>query len=118
MIKHYLLVWASIMTLPEGWQLDFWLSLMLVMDTWPLAYGVWRAYRMHHPYIGCSTLESVEEVCYVMRSWSPACRFNRFLILFFDGCLFTHASVLFILTTATIKLHEFLFVNIYCTSTF
>ena len=40
--KHYLLVWASILTLPEGWQLDLWLCLMLFMDSWPLVYGIFR----------------------------------------------------------------------------
>jgi len=115
--KHYLLVWASILTLPEGWQLDLWLCLMLFMDSWPLVYGIFRAHRLSTLYPDCPVIVSVEEVCHVMRRWSPACRFNRFLIIFFDGCLFTHASALFVLTTAVVSLHSYLFRTIYCTFT-
>merc|ERR1712029_330333 len=69
-VKHYLLVWMSILTLPDGWQLDFWLSAMMFLDIGPLAYGLTRASRMQNS-LSCSTIESVEEICYVMRLWSP-----------------------------------------------
>lgn len=63
------------------------------------------------------TLEAVEEICLTMRFWSPACYLNQCLMIILDGCLFTHVSILFMLTVAITSVHNFLFRTIYCTYT-
>ena len=136
LLKHYVVLWTSILTLPAGPQLDLWLVVMVLMDTWPLIYGIVNANRMglmvnHHKdrnsvmldrpglqviniYV---TIEAIEEVCHTMRIWSPACRLNHVLMIVLDGCLFTHCSILFILTVAITSIHTYLFKAIYCVTT-
>merc|ERR1719414_2806456 len=109
---------------------------MVLLDTWPILYGVRCAHRLglfNKDQRRASnngdgdgvvlsgyrvTFEAVEEVCLTMRFWSPACRINHLLMIILDGCLFTHVSILFMLTMGITKLHTTIFRNLYCTVAF
>ena len=121
LLQHYCLIWLSIITSPRGWQLDFWLCILVIMDCLPIlisiSYSIYFCFFMQREEFQNRNPDlMIWQLTSFMRQWSPAYQLNNYIMHYVDGCVIKHIYILFLITMSITQVHRFIVTNLYCTT--